>query len=260
MLFDSKRKPVSLEDELKIFKEVQDHIREDYPYFEVKLIFCGLKIIGRPHIQKMIIEILESEEHSNMVTGFDLVNEEDFTPPILDFIQEIFAGKKADKKNGMPCFFHCGETHDRNNTNAIDALMLGSKRLGHGFQIWLHPKVMEQVQDRDICIEACPISNLLLGYCIDMRNHPARWMMTRGIQISISSDDPCFFGYDGVTMDYVYSALSWELDIRDLKKISLNGIKYASCSEEKKTELREKVFPERWNEFINYVLESCNLE
>ena len=207
----------------------------------------------------MIVELLEADEYSEMVTGFDLVNEEDYTPPILDFIQDIFAGKKADKK-GMPCFLHCGETHDRNNSNAIDALMLGSKRIGHGFQIWLHPKVMQQVIERDICIEACPISNLLLGYVIDMRNHPVRWMLARGIQVSISSDDPTFFGYDGVTMDYVYAALSWELDIKDLKKLSLNGIHYSTCSDEKKKELEDKVFPGKWNEFIDYVLEVCPLE
>jgi hypothetical protein len=41
-----------------------------------------------------------------------MVNEEDFTPPILEFINEILDGKKKDKMR-LPCFFHCGETHDR---------------------------------------------------------------------------------------------------------------------------------------------------
>ena len=35
----------------------------------------------------------------------------------------------------MPCFFHAGETHDRENENLYDALILGSKRIGHGFQL-----------------------------------------------------------------------------------------------------------------------------
>jgi adenosine deaminase CECR1 len=41
--------------------------------------------------------------------------------------------------------------------------------------------------------------------------------MTRGIQVSISSDDPGLFGYEGVTLDYVYATGAWELTIRDLK-------------------------------------------
>jgi hypothetical protein len=44
-------------------------------------------------------------------------------------------------------------------------------------------------------------------------------------------------------MDYVYAALAWELDIRDLKKLSLNGINYSSASSDKKEVLREVVFP-----------------
>lgn len=57
-------------------------------------------------------------------------------------------------------------------------------------------------------------------------------MLKKGIQITINSDDPGFFGYEGVTMDYVYSYIAWELDIRDLKKLSLNGITYSSLTNE----------------------------
>jgi adenosine deaminase CECR1 len=66
-----------------------------------------------------------------------MVNEEDVTPPILSFINEILDGKKKDGKNGLPCYFHCGETHDPSNENLYDAILLNSKRLGHGFQLFL---------------------------------------------------------------------------------------------------------------------------
>ena len=59
-------------------------------------------------------------------------------------------------------------------------------------------------------------------------------MLNKGVQISINSDDPGFFGYEGVTFDYLYAFLAWDLDIRDLKKLSLNGIKYSSVEENKK--------------------------
>ena len=61
-----------------------------------------------------------------------------------------------------------------------------------------------------------------------------RAMLAKGVQASISSDDPGLFGYEGVTLDYVYAFCAWELTIRDLKKFSLNGIKYSTVSDERK--------------------------
>lgn len=77
--------------------------------------------------------------------------------------------------------------------------------------------------------------------------------MTRGVQFSISSDDPGLFGYEGVTLDYVYATSAWSLSLRDLKKVSLNGIKYASVSEETKKHLIENVFTPKWKEWVEWV-------
>ena len=68
--------------------------------------------------------------------------------------------------------------------------------------------------------------------------------------MSISSDDPGFFNYSGVTLDYVYVAIAWELDLMDLKKLSLNGIIYSSVPEAVKQDLLENVFPQKWAEWV----------
>ena len=107
--------------------------------------------------------------------------------------------------------------------------------------------------ERDICVEACPLSNMVLGYTNDLRTHPINYLMTRGVQFSISSDDPGLFGYEGVTLDYVYATSAWTLTLRDLKKISLNGIKYANVSEETKKSLREDVFEPKWKEWVAWL-------
>ncbi len=44
----------------------------------------------------MIKTIIEGGEYSDLIAGFDMVNEEDFTPPILEFVQDILNGKKTD--------------------------------------------------------------------------------------------------------------------------------------------------------------------
>ncbi len=65
----------------------------------MKLIITGLKIVGRPHVNKMIQNIVEGRAYTNLIAGFDMVNEEDFTPPILDFITDILEGRKKDGRN-----------------------------------------------------------------------------------------------------------------------------------------------------------------
>jgi len=111
------------------------------------------------------------------------------------------------------------------------------------------------VKEKDICIEVCPLSNMVLGYTKDLRTHPVSYMLSRGVQASISSDDPGLFGYEGVTLDYVYATGAWELDLRDLKQLSLNGIKYSSIIEEEKTYLREQIFDSKWNAWVDSILD-----
>lgn len=153
----------------------------------------------------------------------------------------------------MPCFFHAGETHDKNILNLHDAVLLNTKRIGHGFQLALFPNLVEEIKKRNICIESCPLSNMVLGYTKDLRSHPVRAMLDNNVQVTISSDDPCFFEYEGVTLDYVYATLAWDLDLRDLKKLSMNGITYASVDDKKKDFLHKEIFPGKWDQFIKYI-------
>jgi len=80
-------------------------------------------------------------------------------------------------------------------------------------------------------------------------------MLPRGIQTSINSDIPGLLGYEGVTMDYVMVALAWQLNLKEFKKLSLNGITYSSVSEEKKKHLKEVVFPQQWKKFLELINE-----
>ena len=180
-----------------------------------------------------------------MIAGFDLVNEEDYSPGIEEFMPLIL-GAQRDKESvlhDMPTFFHAGETHDKDITNLHDSVLLNSKRIGHGFQLALFPNLLKEMIKRDICVESCPLSNMVLGYTKDLRTHPVRFMLHHGLQVSISSDDPGFFNYCGNTLDFVYATLAWELDLMDLKKLCINGIKYSSIPKEKRDHLLEKVFP-----------------
>jgi hypothetical protein len=54
---------------------------------------------------------------STMVAGFDMVNEEDFTPEIDFFLPQIYEAKAKAKAEGwdFKTYLHCGESNARSN-------------------------------------------------------------------------------------------------------------------------------------------------
>lgn len=90
MVIDDDGNPIGVEEELKIFERVLKKIQRDYPLFTYRLIVCGLKILGTEHIVKMCEATqLSSRLSKNLISGFDMVNEEDYTPGILEFVKCI---------------------------------------------------------------------------------------------------------------------------------------------------------------------------
>lgn len=100
MLFDDDKVQVPFLEELKIIREVVDELQETTPHFRFRLILTGLKIVGESHVQKMINHLAEGNSQedkrlADLVVGFDMVNEEDFTPEIGEFARPILMGKKT---------------------------------------------------------------------------------------------------------------------------------------------------------------------
>jgi len=150
-------------------------------------------------------------------------------------------------------FLHAGESNSRRNQEIYDAVLLGTKRIGHGFHLTYHSSMMSIVKEKEICIECCPVSNFVLGYVLDMRNHPARSFIHQGLPVSINPDQPGFMRYEGVTLDYLLVFISWDLDIADLKKLCLNSLTYSVISDEEKKKIL-KLFEFRWAKFLDHVI------
>ncbi len=125
-----------------------------------------------------MLDAIEShiDDKYNMICAFDLVNEEDYNVGIDYFLEQILTTKKrcGDK---FQVLFHAGESYSRTNKELYDAIVMGSKRIGHGFALAKHPKLIELVKQKNICIESCPISNNVLGYVKDLRCHPVRGLI-----------------------------------------------------------------------------------
>ncbi|KAH8745809.1 hypothetical protein F5883DRAFT_702165 [Diaporthe sp. PMI_573] len=130
--------------------------------------------------------------------GFDIVGEESKGRPIRDFVPEFFAFRKRCEEEGLdiPFLFHCGETLDIGNEidgNLLDALLLNSKRIGHGFALARHPYIMEHMKKRGICLEVCPISNEILGLTPRVGGHAMYNLLANDVHCTVSSDNGTLF-------------------------------------------------------------------
>mmetsp|Transcript_23118 Transcript_23118/g.30793 ORF Transcript_23118/g.30793 Transcript_23118/m.30793 type:complete len:150 (-) Transcript_23118:688-1137(-) len=86
-LFDDDGNTIPLEEELAIFDTCVKNIQQRYPLFRMRLIICGLKMFGKDHIQSQLDAIVAADSKSKLISGFDMVNEEDYNPPIDEFLE-----------------------------------------------------------------------------------------------------------------------------------------------------------------------------
>lgn len=102
---------------------------------------------------------------------------------------------------------------------------------------------------RGIVVEVCPISNQQLRYVADLRVHPASGYLARGVPVVLSNDDPGVFGNDGLPFDFWEAVMAWDLDLRALKQLARNSLRFSGMTEaEKKT--ATATWEKRWNAWV----------
>ncbi|XP_014211256.1 adenosine deaminase 2-like [Copidosoma floridanum] len=237
----------------RISKNVVERFQDKYSDF------VGAKLIIAPWrgcSDKKFEDHLRAAEElkrelPDFIAGFDLVGQEDKGKPLVEFAEGL-----RSIGNDVQLFFHSGKTNWYGTSvdeNLVDAVLLNTKRIGHGFALLKHPKVMEMVRDKSIAIEVSPISNQVLGLVKDLRNHPAAALFANNYPVVVSNDDPLMWGAKGLSYDF-YEAfvgiMSRSADLRALKKLALNSIEYSSMNVVQKKKAKE-IWDRRWENFID---------
>ena len=81
-----------------------------------------------------------------------------------------------------------------------------------------------------LAVEVCPISNQVLEYVDDFRDHPATTLLQAGVALTLNPDDPAVLGYDSVGYDWLVAYTSWDLDLASLKQLARNSIEHSMMS------------------------------
>lgn len=194
-------------DWVRIFYESVESAKKSLPsnqtFFNMKIIYATVRILSPTDLRWYLEDCLSlAQEFPGKIVGFDLVGHEDPGIPLKTYLPELLRFQQRCKELGLeiPFLFHAGETNDDGghvDENLYDAILLGTKRIGHGFSLIKHPELMKLCKEREILIENCPISNQLLGYIGEPRNHPVNVLLNHGVKVALSSDDPCQFGNFG---------------------------------------------------------------
>ncbi|RQO37556.1 adenosine kinase [Chryseobacterium sp. KBW03] len=259
-LYDFKNGKYPLKTSITDLQDVLKEVHKSDPQFSLKLIYSSFKFLDTENIDKQLEMAFElKKSFPDMITGFDLVADEAAGHSISFFEKNWTKLKELNKKYGMemPLFLHAGESNSIFNENVLDIALLDNKRIGHGLNLIYFPKTMEQIRKQNKLVEVSPLSNQILGYVSDLRNHPARVLLSNGVQCSINSDDPSVYGYNGLSYDFWAAMVYWELDVKALKKLVFNSVNYSSLNDNEKKKA-VTYLNQQWNDFVQKTNQKLN--
>lgn len=192
-------------------------------------------------------EKLKDSDGTEFIVGFDVVSEEDINHKTDDYAKRII-----DMKSPVDFYFHDGESNWVDNDNVHSAWALGTRRIGHGINLYNFPTLMKKISAEKICLEICPISNQMLRYTKDLRVHPIAQFMQQNVECVICSDDPQIFETAGIYYDLWEVYHGAMIDLSDIKKLIKNSYVYSAMSAQER-QAKLTAWEAKWQKYISDV-------
>jgi adenosine deaminase/aminodeoxyfutalosine deaminase len=174
-----------------------------------------------PAEDAMRVAAMAAERIGSGVVGFGLGGDETRGP--AEKFTEVF---RFARSKGLRLAPHGGEITGPESVWA--ALDLGAGRIGHGIAAARDPRLLAALRDRDIPLEICITSNVLLGAVASIEEHPVRRIFDAGVPITLNTDDPGLFRTT-LTREYELARDVFGFTPAELAQIAANGFRYAFC-------------------------------
>lgn len=121
---------------------------------------------------------------------------------------------------------------------ALDLLKVN--RIDHGVRSEEDPQLMQRLIAEKMPLTVCPLSNLKLCVVNDMAKHNIRRLLQQGVQVTVNSDDPSYFG--GYMNDnFIAVAEALELSNEELKQLAVNSFEASFISDAEKQQWKTQI-------------------
>ncbi|MGQ7263572.1 adenosine deaminase [Vreelandella sp. V005] len=143
------------------------------------------------------------------------------------------------KQLGLVRVAHAGEEGPADYIKeALD--LLGVQRIDHGVRCLENAEVVERLRSEQIVLTVCPLSNVSLKVVEELRDHPLPKLLEKGLKVTISSDDPAYFG-GGMLTNHTACAEAFGWDEAVFRQITRNAIDEAFITETRRGELLNRL-------------------
>jgi aminodeoxyfutalosine deaminase len=140
--------------------------------------------------------------------------------PRTDFAPQFERARRA----GYAAVAHAGETGGPEHVRQA-VLDLKARRVQHGVAAVEDPSVLRLLAERELCCDVALTSNVFLTPYTDLASHPIRRLIDAGVPVTISTDDPPFFGTD-LNGEYLAAREKVGLSMAELWRANLNGLRF----------------------------------
>lgn len=189
-----------------------------------KLIMCFLRHLDEAAAFKTLNEALD---YKDLIVAVGLDSSEKGNPPSK--FERVFA--KA-REEGFLTVAHAGEEGPAEYVReALELLKV--VRIDHGNTSINDDEVTEFLIKKQVPLTVCPLSNLSLRVVKDMKQHPLKTLLERGLMVTVNSDDPAYFG-GYINENYLAVTEALGLSKADLVQLAKNSINGSLLSEKDK--------------------------
>lgn len=178
------------------------------------LILCFLRDLTAEHAMSTLMEALP---YKDWIVGVGLDSDERGNPPAK--FADVFARARSE---GFLLTMHCDIDQPGSIDNIRAALVdVGVDRIDHGTNIVEDPELVDLVRERGIGLTCCPVSN---GFVTaDMKAVEIAELLRSGVKVTVSSDDPAYFG-GYVTENLLALAAAADLTPEELVQLQRNAL------------------------------------
>jgi len=150
-----------------------------------RIIMCFLRHLDE---EAAFATLTQAEPFIDRIEGVGLDSSELGHPP-----NKFLAVFRRAGDVGLKRVAHAGEEGPPEYVyEALDALQVD--RIDHGNRALEDSVLVDRLVSEQMPLTVCPQSNLRLAVVDDMKNHPIRQMLQRGLKATVNSDDPAYFG------------------------------------------------------------------